>query len=75
MEIYGVRSWRMAAGTCQGQPRQVGDEHLGATDRAPAIVVRMSCAPMSSPPAPSLSRPSAGALKVATKASGGVHVD
>src|SRR5262249_24851516 len=33
MEIYGVRSWRMAAGTCQGQPRQVGDEHLGATDR------------------------------------------
>jgi len=41
----------------------------------PAIVVRMSCARMCSPPAPRLSRPSAGALAVATKAFGGVHVD
>src|SRR6516162_2112582 len=38
MEIYGVRTCRMAGRADlldQGQPRQVGDEHLGATVRAP----------------------------------------
>jgi len=51
----------------------------------PAIVVRMSCAPMSSPPAPRLSRPSAGfahkaplresfLCKISTFCAGGVRL-